>query len=254
LEGGYDLVIVTNQKSAGQQRKNRLARIQYFYKLMGLPITIFASLADDEYRKPQVGIWDLITEIFGLPIEAFYVGDAAGEPLYYSDADIDFARNVRRKRKFGLAFYPAQEYFAQELPQLPKGQKLILMVGAPGAGKSTLAEQLVSREKNSIVLASDVVKTRLPTLTKKALREGRTVIVDATNGPKKKRDIYYAMAEENEVPVYVFWVVRDGLHANRMREHPVPEVAINTYFKYLEDPTEDTEPEAVYELDYWHLD
>lgn len=253
LKEGYDLVIVSNQKSTTKTQKQKLARMRYFYSLMGLPITLFASLQDDQYRKPKAGIWDLILEIFDKPSEAFYVGDAIGQPETYSDADIGFARNVKRKKNFNLKFIPAQDYFAKPLPDLPEGQKLILIVGAPGAGKTTLAAQIEKEEENSIVLSSDEVKTRLPTLTKKALREGQTVIIDATNGPRKKREIFYQMVKEidEEMPIYVFWVVRDGIHANKMREHPVPEVAINTYFKYLEDPTEDSEPTQVYQYDYW---
>jgi len=104
----------------------------------------------------------------------------------------------------------------QELP-LPTGRlpqpTLILICGLPGTGKSYLAGQL-AEQLPLVVVASDqvrrllfpqptysgeehgVVHTTCQALVDQLLREGYSVVLDATNLQHRHRERYYALAEE----------------------------------------------------------
>ncbi len=244
----YSIVIVTNQKVRSPKEKaNRLERIEEIIEAIGLPLGVYVALGDDKYRKPKIGIWKEIKANYGEPIEAFYVGDADGQPGSHADSDLKWAE------KIGIPFYPVRDYFVQELPELPKKEQMIIvMVGSPGSGKSTLANELAERY-DAVHLEQDKIGTAAKVLTtaKRELVAGNSIVVDATHATYKSRQPYYALGHQYNVPVYVFWVVRDGMTSNKEREKPVPMIAINTYFARLEPPTDDEESTAVYSYDYW---
>lgn len=246
----YSIIIVTNQKVRSPKEKNlRLERIEEIVEAIGLPISVYVALGDDKYRKPKPGIWKEIKANYGEPVEAFYVGDADGQPGSHADSDLKWAE------KIGIPFYPVRDYFVQELPKLPKNEKeakIILMVGAPGSGKSTLVNELVERY-DAVHLEQDQIGTAAKVITraKKELAAGNSIIVDATHATHKSRQPYYALTQQYNVPVYVFWVMRDGMTSNKEREKPVPMIAINTYFARLEPPTEDKEAKEVFTYDFW---
>lgn len=107
---GWTIVIMTNQKIA--KRYTRQFRLDYLNYLIALlednnihPI-VLASLADDQYRKPNISMWTYLTQ--GTSVySSFYVGDAAGRPGDFSDSDKQFADNL------GIKFYIPEEIFGQ---------------------------------------------------------------------------------------------------------------------------------------------
>ena len=242
----YSIIIVTNQKVRSEKEKNsRLERIEEIVEAIGLPLSVYVALGDDKYRKPKPGIWKEILITYGQPIEAFFVGDADGQPGSHSDVDIGWAHNV------GIPFYPVRDYFARRLPKLPEGQKIILMMGAPGSGKSTLAEILATKY-DLVHLEQDEIGNAGKTLTatKRELTAGNSVVIDATHATEKSRQPYIDLAQKNEISIYIFWVVRDGMASNKEREKPVPMVAINTYFARLEPPNAEF-VDGVFVYDFW---
>ncbi len=73
---------------------------------------VFASLADDTYRKPMLGCGKSLFGKWngGIEVdsgESFFVGDAAGRKKYrdHQDTDLKWALNA------GLGFYTPEEYF-----------------------------------------------------------------------------------------------------------------------------------------------
>jgi len=98
---------------------------QGFPQLPNVPFRIFAAAADDEYRKPMLGMLHALKDIYtsenvemgkiyhhlGFPVglmpnntledmtESYFVGDAAGRPGDHSGTDRKWAMNV------GLKFY-----------------------------------------------------------------------------------------------------------------------------------------------------
>lgn len=84
---GYTLVVVTNQGHLSWDKP--YDRINDMVELLGLPITIYSSNAIDYYRKPNVGIWNLIKNDFIFD-SAFMVGDSPADQGWAQNANIDF--------------------------------------------------------------------------------------------------------------------------------------------------------------------
>ena len=94
---GYMVAIISNQggislkddsKTLQRDRaslanfKNQLTAI---LRQLDLPISVYAATAQDNYRKPRIGMWREMLEDYDLDAEgavdmtgSFYVGDAAG--------------------------------------------------------------------------------------------------------------------------------------------------------------------------------
>lgn len=94
-----------------------------------------------------------------------------------------------------------------------KRQRLFVLIGIPGAGKSTLAQQMIEQLGDDVVCVSKdfaslengsikynrkdeaaVYKTYINKIVK-SLRLGFDVIADDTNLTSNKRDIYFAICE-----------------------------------------------------------
>jgi bifunctional polynucleotide phosphatase/kinase len=103
VEEGYQILIVTNQKFKGSRKvtmENRCNNVfnDIVSKLQqNAHITMVASFEDDIYRKPNVGVWNLL-RLNTLSRHAkdlsFFCGDADGSPHSHSDSDKMFAYNL----------------------------------------------------------------------------------------------------------------------------------------------------------------
>jgi bifunctional polynucleotide phosphatase/kinase len=160
------------------------AKLEIIAQAINCPMMILAALSDDGFRKPGRLMWD--HAIVPAYIEAggkeddiriegnvdeqasFFVGDAAGRIADHSDTDRKWAMNV------GIPFYTPEEYFKGEKPRAyklkgyrptleiangeseplpsdffpatPTKLDLVVFVGPPGAGKTTLFKtQFASR-------------------------------------------------------------------------------------------------------------
>lgn len=101
---------------------------------------------------------------------------------------------------------------------------LILVCGLPGSGKSFFAQQL-SKKIDAAYYNSDLVRKELfpkyRTYSEKekqdvydtiivqaaqALQQKKSVIVDATFYKNALRIPFYALAETNKIPVYIFYI------------------------------------------------
>jgi predicted kinase len=102
-------------------------------------------------------------------------------------------------------------------------QKLIVLVGAPGSGKSTFASQLIKDNPSYVLLSSDALRKELggseenqnitplvfSTLKSRlqtAILAKQTVIIDATSINEKDRKEYITTGKMHGLPVicYVF--------------------------------------------------
>ena len=180
LSRSYLLVVLTNQSGIQLKTTNKIntKRLTEFkrkatavFTQLDLPITTYAAVTQDQYRKPRTGMWEQVLEDYGLAAgdidfeHSVFVGDAGGRQKNgkilkdFSCSDRNFAHNV------GIAFKTPEEFFLNEEPRPffrdfdpatyvgtvaanPIGDSataftktndvdIVLFCGSPGAGKST---------------------------------------------------------------------------------------------------------------------
>lgn len=281
---GYRLIIVSNQAgiSEGHVSIEQLKdKLQQIYISLKLPISIYLCTKKDNFRKPMKALWQLIlshcqlTQLDVNPL-SFYCGDAAGrakgylpgKPKDFNSTDRYFAYNI------DLLFYTPEELFLG-MSQFPYNspyntdlklinyiagdniidndifkdnkKKLIIMLGAPASGKSTLSK-LITSISPFVLLNNDTIKNakKLMTLFSASINAGKNIIIDNTNPKKATRRTYIdiAKAADYEVILYYFDYPKIlSMHLNQMRlclglnKQSVPTIAIHKYYKDLEKPT-----------------
>ncbi|RDW65124.1 hypothetical protein BP6252_10775 [Coleophoma cylindrospora] len=123
-----ELVIVSNQGCFTTADGAEAAESLLFKEKMDaicheldIKITIYAACSNDGYRKPRMGVWDVMAEDFrfdkGVKVEAYLVGDAAGRKSDHSDSDVHFADNL------GIEFSTPEEFFLREKSKEEVGHK-----------------------------------------------------------------------------------------------------------------------------------
>ena len=129
---------------------------------------------------------------------------------------------------------------------------MLLLVGQPGAGKTTIANELRKdewivideKEANSIRRSSKYpssgVMARflsvLDTLTESKLRG---IVIDATNASKCQREVFITIAKEKKIPYRCGFISRPGYFWNLKRQLPVPEIVYRIYNQNFVEPGQD---------------
>ncbi|KAJ3107245.1 hypothetical protein HDU97_004665 [Phlyctochytrium planicorne] len=242
------IIIISNQKGLLDEDKKKKGdhtkaqifkgKVQHFVDAVGVPVTIFAAVEDDYWRKPRVGMWDVALNTL-FPdgsaaqvdlAESFYCGDAAGrgptggKKKDHADTDYKFAKNC------GLKFLLPEELFegdmdaAMHIPDFdfnpqkllessddlplftptntplvsPAGtQDLVILVGAPGAGKTYFSyKHLVPHGYHHINMDKMKTKDKCVREAKSAFSQGKNVVVDNTNPDPKARSEFIAIAKD----------------------------------------------------------
>jgi predicted kinase len=131
--------------------------------------------------------------------------------------------------------------------------KFIMMVGVPGSGKSTHADQIAKKE-NAVIVSSDAMREELfgnvwelgknAVLFREMLKrchqylsEGRSVIYDATNirSSERKRIIKKFIPYFKEC-YYVKTPLEKVLRQNAIRARNVPEDIIRRMYGKIQEP------------------
>lgn len=169
----WTIVIFTNQlQNDPEFTRKALVRIRLFLLSLNLlnDIYVYVSIADDNFRKPRRGMWDMFLDDTGLiPTSAsFYCGDAFGQtavnPLYrWATFDFQFAENCR------LAYYTPEEILGTFTPLTFTTQPRVLLIMA--AHESQYRDYV-----NQLLADPNYVETNL-TQAVQQLEQGRTVIV-----------------------------------------------------------------------------
>ncbi|KAG8770396.1 hypothetical protein FRC12_004293 [Ceratobasidium sp. 428] len=227
---GFAIVIVTNQ--AGLPKGDREAKWKKKISLISesafseIPFRVLAAMEKDAFRKPQLGMWDALVGEYkkeGVTIDkslSCMVGDAAGriKPKDFSAGDRKLAENI------GVRFYTPEEYFKDQKVDLPpmtgfhpssikaptepfpvltsssKKPELVLFVGYPGCGKSTLFKRHFGPAGYAHV-NQDILKTKPKCLkeAERVLSEGGKCVVDNTNRDKNARGEFLAIAKKLKI-------------------------------------------------------
>lgn len=265
----YCIVIISNQKGLKtiDDQSTWKEKIEKIHNSIQIPIKVFASLADDIYRKPNIGLFNIIKEsVDNISISAsFYCGDAAGRQGDHSDCDLKFALNCN------LNFYLPEHLFDGENNNVPKVQypidlysignntnnnevielnfenntepfksknrELVIMLGYPGSGKSSYVRNNMS---GYIVVNMDTLKSKKKCLSvcEFGMKNGQSVVIDNTNPDKKTRKEYIDLALKYKFSVRCIHIItNEGLS-----KHNAQYRAINS------NNTIKTVPELVYRI------
>ena len=159
--------------------------------------------------------------------------------------------------------------------ELTPSIRVIIMTGSPASGKTTLARQVVQKAvkndfaRNWTIYSLDIegTKSKLKKKLIKSLRETDDgVIIDATNPTIASRAEWLRVINEvdpyiKSISIYINVPKELTIHLNHFRtvvksidrDHPskgVPTVAINSYWKKYQPPTDEEDFEKIIEFDF----
>ena len=261
---GYEIVIVSNQKK--MSREEVKTKVQMIYDDLQLPFIFLSGHSDLYYRKPQLGLWEVLIEYIFKDINnidyssSIFVGD--------SIADLYFARNINIKfmhtellfsgipnkdfLKIEEKKHPLTEWVSDSvkniLPSFKKSSKrIVIMVGSPASGKSFYSHELETTygylRINKDDMKSDAVMLKAYDL---GIKEGRNIVIDGTNPTKESRSKWINVARKASYNITIVWMnfpmyVVEFLNnyriaKNKNQNSHVPAVAMRVYYKKLEIP------------------
>jgi bifunctional polynucleotide phosphatase/kinase len=212
----FIIVIFSNQKGVGTGKKGNISikdfqdKIHNIRKLLGFNFIFIASLEDDIYRKPRIGMYKYLKSENGLGIKigksgSFYVGDMAGRKNDKYDTDLKFALNL------GLDFMTPEQYFlnkdSNEKTSLTGYQldnfssntkiniktepnKMVIISGYPGAGKSHLAKKFTinsNKTKPFELFSRDALQNKFHKKLEEAMDLGKPVVVEGLYADNSSR-------------------------------------------------------------------
>lgn len=243
MKEGWTVGIVTNQSKWSKSPtvtkvESVLAALQATNGWT--PWCLVATGPGSTYRKPASGLYDVLLKQLGVSNEAVkelvYCGDAVGAedslPAFrWAASDRLFAETI------GACFLRATELWTPLILLASTQPELLILVGNSGSGKSTMAAQLTTLGYRH--LEQDVLKTKgaVQKAAGKALAEKQSVVVDATHGNPKNRQVWLEWAKKQGIPCRCIWHTRDGRPFNALRFVPVPEIAYAVYSKYFVAPS-----------------
>jgi len=240
-EEGYMIVIFTNQSKPW-----KLQQIEVVAKSFNIPMFAVIATQKSDY-KPNTSLFEVfIGDHVVLKEESFFVGDALGRKGDFADSDKVFAQNIGIKCQSPEEFFGAkQEQKIVEIPtlNLSDSKQVVIMVGYPGSGKSTIAKKICEDEQ-FVLIQGDVHKTSAK-MIKAALpsvQEGKSIVFDATNSSTKKRSEYLEFAKKHNlsaVCIHVSTSLELSYKRNKERdpENQVPKIAYSVYTKHFVNPS-----------------
>jgi bifunctional polynucleotide phosphatase/kinase len=262
---GYEIVIVSNQKK--MSRDEVKIKSKMIYDSLEIPFVFISGHSDLYYRKPQLGLWEVLIEYIFKDIKnidypsSIFIGD--------SIADLYFARNINIKFMHTELFFsgiPNKEFAKIENMEHPLTKwissstqyklassslkHIVLMVGSPASGKSFYARELEERygylRINKDDMKSDVVMNKVFNL---GIKERMNIVIDGTNPTKESRAKWINASRKASYNITIIWMnfpmsVVEFLNNyrianNKNQDSHVPTVAMRVYYKKLEPPTKD---------------
>ena len=141
----HQIVLVTDQ--------SKLWKIEQIKNVMKDLNVNYTAIIGVKTKKPNTELFDSYYKEFNKS-EAFYVGDAGGRKDDWSDVDKKFAENI------GVKFYSPEEILItspktnNEYSLESKEKEVVIMVGYPASGKSTIAKSFSHFSLSSLLYLS----------------------------------------------------------------------------------------------------
>ncbi len=268
------IIIFSNQKGIGYNNKflsikDFQDKIHNIRKEIGVNFIFIASLKDDIYRKPRIGMWNYIQEKLSIKINkksSFYVGDMAGRQNDKYDTDLKFAINLKVK------FMTPEQYFMDDntnykstltgyqldnfstntkLNIKPHSQNMIIISGYPGSGKSHLAKKFTKTiGLNNLdkfeIFSKDDLGTKFMKKLVESMENKKPVVIEGLYWNNEARKELKNLAEKykyNSTYILVKTSYELAYHLNLYRslyenKSKIPEIVYMKYRKKFEYPDE----------------
>lgn len=273
LRNGYKLVFFTNQAGMSSGRTDKRAwqtKLERIVQQLNVPVQVFVATSSSIYRKPKTGMWDTLKAGHndGVRIDrqrSWFVGDAAGraalgkrrkdhslaDRLFGANIDVPFQtpeehfQGVPTERYTPPEFDPVQAMRSRSVAMFePRtaadvrpedGQQVIVMVGAPGSGKSHVA-RTVLEPRGFVVINQDKLKTwqKCVAMLESTLRLKQSAVVDNTNMDVESRMRYIKVARQLGVKCRCYMMCTSLAQSRH-----------NIAFRELTDPTHSTIPDRL---------
>lgn len=286
INKNYHLVIISNQLGISKGKvdintfKEKLGKI---IKHIGLNFHVYCAIKDDHFRKPRMGIWDIIS---GDKSNSFYVGDAGGLDKRtinnaqinkdFSDTDLKFAHNV------GIKFIHRDEFIFNvkydciniKYPVIfndickshtynfaPKTNEIILNIGFPASGKTHFTKKYIMQHNYSYI-NQDTLKTQKKCLaeTEKALKTKQNIVIDNTNLTIEHRKVFIELAKKYKYTVrcFIFTTpIEICIHNSYYRNYisngqikTIPAIVYNMVRKKYIEPTKNEGISEIIKIDF----
>ena len=234
---GYCIVIISNQT---RNTKMKLQQITNVLSTLPIPSLIAVGYEDID-KKPNRTMFDIIKKNKKINMnKSFYVGDALGRQGDWSDNDKKFAENINIKQ-----IYSPDDLFTitndKKIIIKPYDkQEIIVLVGYPGSGKTTIANTFDS--KKYMVINGDIFKTSKKMIkeSEKYIKNNYSIIFDATNPSIEKRKEYIDFANSKNIPIRCINVETDittAMFRNNKRDKVIPKITYYVFRKKYVKPT-----------------
>ena len=248
---GYQLIIFSNQSKL--KKKDLIPKfklkIENICKLLPKNIQVYISTNTGYYRKPFTGLWDemiKLNKISFINASTFYCGDAAGrvdnwekgKKKDFACSDRMFAHNI------GILFYEPEVIFLNnsesskwimeklaldkyirdydiDSMKFSKDKVILLCVGYPGSGKSSLSKKIFEKYNNFKIINQDKIGNKNKCLKEceKLVEEGFNIIIDNTNYDINTRKKFIDIAIKYKMKIECLHFDCKEKYANHMNHY-----------------------------------
>lgn len=282
----YNIVIITNQNHNKYELfEKKIKKLLELFQKNNIFICVYVATKKDFYRKPNINLVSIIEKDYN-NILKYYCGDACGRENDFSDTDLKFALNLNipiftpeyifcnnntSRINIDNIKYPELNIKKYDFNYNPQNKDMVIMVGYPGSGKSTIA-QLV-QEKGLInniyyeIINRDILKTMQKCInnTIKSIKLNYSIIIDNTNPSKTDRKKFIDLGNKYNYNIIIIEMntnIEESKHNNYYRAYKynkiiIPDIAYNIYKSKYQKPSLDEKINKIintgvniYDIDY----